>query len=121
MPTDGTPWVLGISASHNGAVCLLKGDELVVAIQEERITRLKRQRIYGAQHAAALDYCLDYAGIGPQDLSAVAICVQGRANATVNDLKLNPFLRVEQYGTPTYVLSHHAAHAVSAFATSGFE
>jgi carbamoyltransferase len=121
MPTDSTPWVLGISASHNGAVCLLKGDELVVAIQEERITRLKRQRIYGAQHAAALDYCLDYAGIGPQDLSAVAICVQGRANATVNDLKLNPFLRVEQYGTPTYVLSHHAAHAVSAFATSGFE
>jgi len=121
MPSDSTPWVLGISASHNGAVCLLKGDELVVAIQEERITRIKRQRIYGAQHSAALDYCLDYAGIGPHDLSAVAICVQGRARAPVNDLTLNHFLQVQQYGIPTYVLSHHAAHAISAFATSGFE
>jgi len=36
------PWVLGIAASHNGAACLLHGDEIVVAVQEERITRVKR-------------------------------------------------------------------------------
>jgi carbamoyltransferase len=121
MSSNRTPWVLGMSASHNGAVCLLHGDEIVVAIQEERITRIKRQRIYGAQHCAAIDYCLDYAGISPADLSAVAICVQGRVNAPVNDLTLNPYLEVKRHGIPTYSLSHHAAHAISAFATSGFE
>jgi len=42
------PWVLGVSASHNGSACLLKGDEIVVAIQEERLCRFKRQRIYGS-------------------------------------------------------------------------
>ena len=26
------PWILGISASHNGSACLLKGAEIVVAI-----------------------------------------------------------------------------------------
>ena len=31
MSKTKDPWVLGISASHNGAVCLLKGDEIVVA------------------------------------------------------------------------------------------
>ena len=30
-------WILGISASHNGSVCLLKGNEIVAAIQEERL------------------------------------------------------------------------------------
>ena len=34
------PWVLGISSSHNGAACLLKGDEIIAAIQEERVLRL---------------------------------------------------------------------------------
>jgi carbamoyltransferase len=121
MRDDQAPWVLGISASHNGAVCLLKGDEIVVAIQEERITRIKRQRVYGAQRSAALDYCLDYAGIGPSDLSAVAICVQGRASAPINDLALNEFLQVKQNEIQTHVISHHLAHAISAFATSGFK
>jgi hypothetical protein len=42
------PWVLGISASHkNGAACLLRGDEIAVAIQEERLTRHKRHSIQG--------------------------------------------------------------------------
>lgn len=54
------PWMLGISASHNGAVCLLEGDEIVVAIQEERLSRIKRDRNYGAYDSLALEYCFDY-------------------------------------------------------------
>jgi carbamoyltransferase len=112
--------VLGISASHNGAVCLLKGDEIVVAIQEERLSRRKRHRISGAQHTMSLDYCFDYAGITPRDLSMIVITVQGPATAASQDLTQNPFLKVKEYGTPTRFVSHHFAHAVSAYATSGF-
>lgn len=120
MPKGTEPWVLGISASHNGAVCLLKGDEIVVAIQEERLSRRKRHRIFGAQHSLALEYCFDYAGIRPQDLSMIVLCVQGRAKAANQDLTLNPFLQVKENNIPTTIIPHHLAHAVSAFATSGF-
>ena len=120
MVKHNDPWVLGISASHNGAVCLLKGDELVVAIQEERLSRRKRHRIFGAQHSLALDYCFDYAGIRPRDLSMIVLCVQGRAGAASQDLTLNPFLQVKENGIPTMIIPHHLAHAASAFGTSGF-
>jgi carbamoyltransferase len=120
MSKDSKPWVLGISASHNGAVCLLRGDEIVVAIQEERLSRRKRERIFGAQHSLSLDYCFDYAGIHPRDLSMIVISVQARLKSPNQDLTLNPLLKVKEYGIPTLAVSHHFAHAVSAFATSGF-
>ena len=116
-----SPWVLGISGSHNGAVCLLKGDEIVVSVQEERLIRKKRRKIYGAQHTLALDYCFDYAGIKPSDLSLVVLSVIDSATSPMHDLKLNPFLQVELNKIRTLVIPHHLAHAASAFATSGFE
>lgn len=121
MGRNNDPWILGISASHNGAVCLLKGSEIVVSVQEERLIRKKRRRISGAQHSLALDYCLDYAGIKPSELSLVVLSAQDGVNLAAHDLKLNPYLQVELNKIPTLVVPHHYAHAVSAFATSGFE
>jgi carbamoyltransferase len=115
------PWILGISASHNGAVCLLEGDEIRVAVQEERLARFKRHRIYGSEPCRAIAYCLDYAGISPRDLSLVALCVQGRAREPRHDVGLNPLLKEVLKRTPAVVIPHHLGHAVSAFATSGFE
>ncbi|WP_437757319.1 carbamoyltransferase family protein [Sorangium sp. So ce1389] len=115
------PWILGISASHNGGACLLRGDERIVAIQEERLTGRKRQEVAGAQPALSIRYCLDHAGISAADLSAVAICVQGRARAEEHDLALNPALRTAFHGLRTYVVPHHYGHAVSALATSGHQ
>ncbi len=37
MSTSSKPWVLGLSASHNGAACLLHGDRIAAAVQEERL------------------------------------------------------------------------------------
>jgi len=119
---SNSPWVLGISASpHNGAMCLLRGDEIVVAIQEERLTRKKRDAIFISQPCLSLDYCLDYAGIGPRDLSMVVYSVPGRANTRMHDIKLNPTLQVELNKIPTVRIPHHYSHAVGAFATSGFQ
>jgi carbamoyltransferase len=115
------PWVLGISASHNGAACLLKGDEVVVAIQEERLTRRKREFIYGAKPSMAIRYCLDAAGIRPADLSMVVNCVTGSARTPQQDVKRNPDLRPTLNRIPTLTIAHHLGHAVAALATSGFE
>src|SRR5690348_14901779 len=121
MTSENNLWVLGISASpHNGAACLLKGDEIVAAVQEERLNRIKRAAIYGAYPSLAIDYCLDYAGIEPGDLSLVVSCVTNRAKTPEQDLSLNPTLRTRAHQTPVIYIPHHYGHAFSTFATSGF-
>lgn len=114
------PWILGISASHNGSACLLKGDRIVVAIQEERLSRFKRHRIYGARASQAVAYCLNYAGIEPSELSLVVLCIQGRKQDEMHDLRLDSFLNVVTNKIPTITIPHHYGHALSVFATSGF-
>jgi carbamoyltransferase len=121
MPKDDSPWILGISASHNGGACLLKGDEIVVAIQEERLSRIKRDRVYASETTACLAYCLDYAGIQPKDLTLVVLSVAGAAADERNDISRNPLLKLELNEVATCRIPHHLAHAVSAFATSGFK
>jgi carbamoyltransferase len=114
------PWILGISASHNGSAGLLKGDRIVVAIQEERLSRFKRHRIYGARTSKAVAYCLNYAGIAPSELSLVVLCIQGRKQDQLHDLRLESFLKVLANKIPIITIPHHYGHALSVFATSGF-
>ena len=62
-------YVLGLSSFyHDAAACLLRDGEIVLAIEEERLSRLKHDRRYPARAVAA---CLDAAGIGPGDVDAV--------------------------------------------------
>jgi carbamoyltransferase len=114
------PWILGISASHNGAFCLIHGDELVVAVQEERLVRRKRSRVHGARPSVALRYCLEAAGIGVADLSMIALSTQSANDTPDNDLSLHPELRPVAHRIQTAYVPHHLAHAMSAYATSGF-
>jgi len=114
------PWILGISASHNGSYCLLHGDEIRLAIQEERLVGMKRARVYGARRGLGLRYCLEAAGITALDLSMVVISSQRSAKAEENDLWINPDLSGLPH-LPRRAVSHHLAHAASALATSGFE
>jgi carbamoyltransferase len=121
MAGHDSPWVLGVNASHNGAVCLLRGSEIVVAIQEERLTRIKRQRIYGASPALSIAYCLNHAGIQPRDLDMIVLCVHGPISAGAQNISANPLLQVGANRIPTLTIPHHYGHAMSAFATSGFD
>ena len=120
MTTDG-PWILGISASHNGATCLLKGDEIFVAIQEERLTRTKRHPVVPCFPFLSLRYCLDYAGIRSEDLAAVVLCSQWASLSPENDVSSNPDLGPALAYVPLLRIPHHYGHALGAFATSGFD
>src|SRR5215475_316125 len=116
------PWVLGLSSSHNGSVCLMRGSEIVVAIQEERLSRLKRHAIVGRNESLALKYCFDYAGIKPRDLSLVVHSTPDLSSGSaIHDVRLNPYLNVIGNGIPVLNIPHHLAHAASVFATSGFD
>src|SRR5438067_1353735 len=121
MGSSKSPWVLGISASHNGGACLLKGNEIVVAVQEERLTGCKRERLFGATESLAVAYCLEQGGISPKDLDLVVLATQGRARSAKQDIFLNPQLQIARNSLDVLTISHHVAHAASAYALSGFE
>jgi carbamoyltransferase len=122
MRVKKDPWILGLGAAdHNGAACLLRGDEIVIAIQEERLLRRKRAGLYVAQYSRAIEHCLEYAEIRPEDLSLVVCCAVRRAKTPEQNVLLNPTLQLERYGIPTLYIPHHYGHAYSVFATSGYK
>lgn len=62
--------ILGISCwYHDAAACLIQDGKIVAAAQEERFTRRKHDPSFPAEATA---YCLREAGIGIEDLDAVA-------------------------------------------------
>lgn len=121
MTTSNKPLVLGLSASHNGAACLMHGDRIVAAVQEERLAGKKRARLYGSRPSLAVRYCLDQGGVAAHELDIVVLCAQTDSRRPENEITKNPMLDIRANGIPTQVISHHAGHAVSAFATSGFD
>ena len=62
--------ILGISAYyHDSAACLIKDGDLTAAVQEERFTRIKQDHSFPQK---AINFCLDFANLKPQDLNYVA-------------------------------------------------
>lgn len=61
--------ILGISAFyHDSAAAILKDGEVLAAVQEERFSRIKNDPAFPA---AAIRFCLQYSGIGLDELDAV--------------------------------------------------
>ena len=59
-------YILGISALyHDSAACLIKGEKIIAAAQEERFTRKKHDSAFPAK---AVEYCLKEAGISLKDV-----------------------------------------------------
>ena len=142
---------LGINYSqmHDSSACIVRDGELLFAVAEERISRLKHDARFPQ---LAIEACLDFAKIsaaqidevcfgwqnaGPVYRHDLALYATGRwpmnymnvLNSTRHFLSMwhqqsgaNPFLR--HFG-PTKArmrfVDHHFAHALSAYAYSGFD
>ena len=109
-------YVLGTGLSHNGSAVLLKDGKVCVAIEKERITRIKHA---GGNDNAAIQYCLDTAGIQLSDLALVVQC----ANFEIPDRERYHGKRLFAETTlpPLESISHHLAHAYSAAGTCSFD
>lgn len=110
-------WFLGLAASHNGAAALYRDDTLFSAVQEERLTRQKRAHLHPGRPFLALEALLADAGITADDLTHVVVAPLTRPDAPEHRLALHPALGHR----PHDLIGHHEAHALSAYATSGFE
>jgi carbamoyltransferase len=112
------PLHLGLSLSHNGAACLLGPGGLAIAIQEERLSRRKRDRLDLRGPALAIDAVLAAAGATVADLASVTLAPLPSAAAPHTDPALHAALRRVP---AVHRVPHHLAHAASAVAWHGGE
>jgi len=70
--------ILGLNAYHgDSAACIFKNGELVAAIEEERIRRIKHWAGFPSE---AIKFCLDECGIGIEDVDYITISRDPSAN-----------------------------------------
>jgi carbamoyltransferase len=117
VSVGGKPtYVLGVGLSHNGSACLMQDGRIVAAIEKERLTGVKND---GGNDVFAVNYCLEAAGLRPRDLDLIV------QNANFGDFRYGSQWRVSPRnlpeGVPVVTISHHLAHASSAFFLSPFE
>jgi carbamoyltransferase len=142
---------LGINYSqmHDSSACIVRDGELLFAVAEERLSRVKHDSGFPQ---LAIQACLDFAGVPASKLDEVCFGWPSAGATLRHDLKcfasgkmplnyasaLNSSLHflsmwhqrgganrfIQRYGkTPARMrfVDHHFAHAVSAYAFSGFE
>jgi predicted NodU family carbamoyl transferase len=111
-------YVLGTGLSHDGSACLLKNGRICVAIEKERITRIKHD---GRNDKDAILYCLESEGIKLSDLDLI---VQN-ANFGFFEFGNSYFHGERLFGSdckvPIVTISHHQAHAFYALGSSPYE
>ncbi len=118
FPLSKPVYILGTGLSHDGAACLLKDGQVLVAIEKERLTRRKHD---GGNDSAAIQYCIDAAGITLDDISLVVQCANFEKEEITKTQYSGKRLFTEEYAVPFVTISHHLAHAWSAIGCCPFE
>ena len=142
---------LGINYSkmHDSSACIVRDSNLLFAVAEERISRIKHDASFPK---LAIQACLDFAKVSAAEVDEVCFGWQTAGPVFRHDLKLYstgnwpisymnvlnssrhflsmwhqesgaaPFRRIFGAGKARFrFVDHHLAHAISAYAYSGFE
>ncbi len=140
---------LNYNRMHDSSACIVRDGELLFAIAEERISRIKHDAGFPR---LAVQACLDFVGIRADELDEVCFGWTTAGPGFRHDLKCLargglPFTYLNVLTTSVYFLSmwhqesgakvfrqwfgdvktrmrfveHHLAHAISAYAYSGFD
>ncbi|MEW5693101.1 MAG: carbamoyltransferase C-terminal domain-containing protein [Candidatus Hydrogenedentota bacterium] len=127
-------YVLGLNLSHDPSACIIKDGIPLVAINEERLNRIKKYHMpkdrdgffWRSIAPLSLNYCLDYAGININDIDCI-VC----STIWVDDTRKNiqRQLTVEDIHSQLkikdknkiHIITHHLSHSASAYFASGFE
>jgi len=142
---------LGINynKTHDSAACIVRDGEVVFAVAEERLSRIKHDASFPQM---AIQACLDFANVGADQLDEVCFGWTTAGAGFRHDLKCLatgglPLTYLNVVTTTLYFLSmwhqesgakrfrqlfggakvrmrfvdHHLSHAISAYAYSGFE
>jgi len=124
---------------HEGSATIIRDGEILAAIEEDRITRVKHDGqplMWNAVMEA-----MRISGVAPEEIDAVAIPWEGIWDHYIRDLEMNPFSlfrypmdvcmtrsfdkrlkdMLADFGiyAPLNYVHHHTSHAASALLTSG--
>jgi len=141
-------YILGLNAYHgDSSACIFKNGELIAAIEEERIRRIKHWAGFPSE---SIKFCLDECGISIEDVDYITISRDPSANLykkvthTVKNLvsfkalkdrlantkkvgsikeELSKVFNIDKSKIKAEVVNveHHRAHMASAFFASPFE
>ena len=140
---------LSYTRTHDSSACIVRDGELLFAVAEERLSRVKHD---GTFPRSAVRACLDFAGVRPDQVDEVCFGWQTPGPGFRHDLKCMatgnmPLTSFNLITTTMYFLSmwhqgggakrfsqgfpggnprfrfvdHHLAHALSAYSYSGFD
>lgn len=139
---------LGINYHHDCSACLTRDGDIVAAVEEERFTRIKHDPAFPKN---AIQSCLEIGGVKPDDIDFISFAWSRPGRSLRHDLRnlltfrVHPsrsnfenttaeFLKMRYRGGVTrfaryfgrprarvLFTDHHLAHAISAYACSGFE
>lgn len=115
--------ILGISASHNASACVMIDGELRAAIQLERISRVKNDGSSVLDSDAAINYCLQAAGLNISNIDLISFNSQAARPEYMGlsrPVFYSDFNAFDVFGERTFFVSHHLCHALSSHFCSGF-
>jgi len=142
MAASGTPLVLGFNSTHDAAAAIVRGGDVLMAVEEERLSRVKH---HFGRPDRAMAACLTHAGASWEALEHVAFYMNPRhwlrrgawhfvrnLPRSASYLGREPalwksFMGIERrfreangFRGRFHAVDHHAAHIDSAFWPSGF-
>jgi predicted NodU family carbamoyl transferase len=127
---------LGGGFFHDAAACLIRDGELLVAVEEERLNRIKQTTKFPIN---AIRACLAESGVSPREISAVGhYFARDAVDLTLTDMclrnnlplcssselildNLNNRLSFELKDDQLFYIAHHVSHAMSCFIRSGMK
>ena len=138
-------YILGLNLYHaNSSACIISDNEIIAASEEERFTRIKN---YSGFPKQSIIFCLDYARITLDQISAITInqnfysnflsklkyilkfqtslqfilqSIKNKKNRTSSIHNLNLPEKYGSFNGKLINIEHHLAHIASAFYASGF-
>lgn len=111
---------LGFSVGHDKGAAIIEDGKLLVAITEERLTRIKHDGAYsgGKIPIESMRYCLDYLNLTFKDIDVYVYSTTEMVDDVESQLK--PLFRNSKLPKIVFI-PHHLAHAYSTFFSSNFE
>ena len=116
-------WILGVHVGHDASCCLLRDDQIAIAVQEERLTRRKHDGEEALSNRLPIDYCLGGAGISISQVDLIVTSFQSVSHGSFGlhkPLVEHDFSLFDPFDRRHWVISHHYAHALHALGSSGY-
>lgn len=107
--------ILGLYNGHDASAAVVEDGNVIIALEEERLTGIKKQ---GGFPARSLMYICKELGCGPWDFDKVRIATPNMHSGRIHAVDSRPFFDIY----PKAVLvPHHEAHAALAYCWSGWD